>query len=159
MEFPVFQYVVIPSFPVTGLQWAQRSSIFFTPSLQVFIRNNKIPLTLPFRLNCPSSLSRSLYEKFSSPLIILVTFHCLQYIHACLAVGSPALISALQMFLTRAEQRGGITYSELLANLSLMQASASLDFFAGVNCLLMLDISSTTSAFPAKLFSKQMAAG
>lgn len=66
MEFPVFQYVVIPSFPVTGLQWAQRSSIFFTPSLQVFIRNNKIPLTLPFRLSCPSSQSISVWKVLQS---------------------------------------------------------------------------------------------
>lgn len=56
----MFQYVITASFPVTGLQWAQCSSIFFTLSLQVFIHKDKIPLTLLVRLSSPSSLSLSL---------------------------------------------------------------------------------------------------
>ena len=72
MEFPAFQCVPTASRPVTGHHWEEPGSIFFTPSHQVFIHIDKIPLSLLFsRLSCPSSLSLSSCERCSSALIFV----------------------------------------------------------------------------------------
>lgn len=71
----VFQFVHIASGPLTEYHWKEFDSIFFTSSLQVFIRF-KVCLSLHFsRLNKTSSLNLSLYERCYSPLIILVSLH------------------------------------------------------------------------------------
>jgi len=76
-ERPLFQFVLIASGPVTEHHRKEPGSIFFAPSLQVFIDFSKLPLSLLFSsLNSPSSFSFSPYEKYSIALII-VTALCM----------------------------------------------------------------------------------
>jgi len=42
-EFLVYQFVPIASCPVAGHHWEEAGSVFFTPSLQVFINIDKTP--------------------------------------------------------------------------------------------------------------------
>lgn len=67
---------------------------------------DKFPLSLLFcRLSSPRSFSLSLYHRYSSPLIIFMTLKSPLYMHISLVLGSPALFTALQKGLTRAELR------------------------------------------------------
>ena len=67
-EAAVFQFVSTASGPVTEHHWKEPCSVLFSPSLQVFIYIDEIPLSLLFfRLNSPSSLSLSSQERSSSP--------------------------------------------------------------------------------------------
>ena len=72
-------------------------SIFFAPSHQVFLHFDKIPLTLLLsRLNSPSSLSLSPYERFPSPLIIFMDLFL--YVRVSPVLGNTELDTAHQMW-------------------------------------------------------------
>lgn len=47
-ESPMFQYVSIASFPLTGHHWKEPNTLLFAPSLWVFADIGKIPLSLLF---------------------------------------------------------------------------------------------------------------
>ena len=70
-EPPMFRFVPTASGLVTGHHWKEPGSVFFAPSLQVFIYVDMIPLSLLFsRLKSPSSLRLSSHEKCLSPNLV-----------------------------------------------------------------------------------------
>lgn len=84
----------------------------YTLPLGIYIRS---PQNIVFaRLNSPSSLSLSSYERRSGPLLILVTLcWTLQHVHVSLLLGSAAINTLLQM-LCRGEVSPSLTSFFLL---------------------------------------------
>lgn len=69
----MFHFVPSASAPATGCFWEEPGPVIFAPSLQVLICVVEMPLSLLFRLNSPSSPSRSSQERCSSPFTIFVS--------------------------------------------------------------------------------------
>ena len=62
--------------PVAGHRWKESGPILLTLTIKIFIGIYQVPSSLLFfRLNKPSSLSLSLYKRWSSPRVIFVTLH------------------------------------------------------------------------------------
>lgn len=95
MEFLVFQFVATVSFLLTRHCWEESGSIVFTPL--TFIHIDEITPSLFFyKLNGASSLSLSLYGRYSDPLIPFVV---LWWIHS-----SMSMFTSLFRFLWMAAQ-------------------------------------------------------
>lgn len=84
IEPPVFWFVLPTSCPGTGHHWKEPGSVFFAPSLQVFIDVDEIPLKPP--------LHQAEWSQLYQPLLsgeMFQSFHCLdgstldsfQYVH------------------------------------------------------------------------------
>jgi len=129
-------------------------TLFPTPSHWVFMHITQICLALSFsRLNSSSSLSFSAYDRCLKPSVPCgPSLDPLQYARVSLELGSPALDTALQMCLTRAEQSGRIMSLNLLA----MQPKKLFAFFAmRLHDWLVVNFSRTPKSFPAKLIPIQ----
>jgi len=106
MQFPVFQFVPIVSCPVTRNPSEVSSFVFFTPSHQIFVHTEKIPLE-------PSLLQAEQPQLSQPPLVWLklqILNHLqsppldsIQYSHLSFVLESPELDTTLQVCLTRAQ--------------------------------------------------------
>ena len=89
------------------------------------------------------------------PSLHATSLDSLHSVPVSLALGSPGLDPGLQVCLTSAEQRGGVTSPDLLAVLCLMQPRRSLAAFGTrAHCCLVVNLvpTRTPRAFSAKLF-------
>lgn len=116
MKFTIFQFVSAALCLFTGHHVEESGSVFFITPRQVFINIDKIALSIPFpRLNSPSSLSLFSYERCPSLLTRTALFQswfvCLCLIEEPFNKGRD---SALQIHLTRADQRGRNTSLDLM---------------------------------------------
>lgn len=121
--------------PLGGYHWEMSVSLFFIFPIACLQSWIIFFLNLLFsRLNSSSSLSLSSCIRCSINLIPFVVF-CCTYSTMSTSIfsffmGSPERIPALQVSLTSAEQRGRITFLDLLAMFCLMQSRLLVAFIA-----------------------------
>lgn len=100
MELPVFQFVSVVSGALTGHHWKELLPILFTPSLQLFIYTDKIPMSLFFfgqsQLSWPSLLRWMLQSLNHFCCTVLDP---LQELPVSCVLESSTLDKALQMWL------------------------------------------------------------
>ena len=149
MAFLVFWFVPIASCPLTGYNWCQ-TPVVFCSTHQVFICMDKILFFS--RLNSPSALSLSSYDRCSSPLINSPAFHWTS------SSMSMSLSCRAQNWTWNSRcvlpdrQRGRITSPDVLAMLCLFQPRRLLAAVAKrARCWLMVSLSAV--AFPTRLLS------
>lgn len=89
---PVSQFVLTAPCSVSG-HWQELGSVIFTPSLQVFMYNDKIPLQAFSSLDEQSQLSHlPLHVRWFNPFITLVALGwILHYFHISLVLRCPEL--------------------------------------------------------------------
>lgn len=116
-NFPALLFVPIASCPVTGHHWKDLGCIFFIPFHQVFTHIDKIhPRLLFCRLDRHS---------FLSMCQMLWSLNHLYGLPQTLVHGSPNLVPALKMCLTRVDMRERIPLLYLLATFFLMDSHSS----------------------------------
>lgn len=121
-EFPEFQFVSIASC-LSGHPWEDAGSASFVPPIGYLETHWEDPLSHLFsRLNTPPLSAFPCITDGPVPSSPLWPFAGLTPVCPQLSgVGSPALVSVIQMCLTSPKQRGRITSSNLLATLFLTQ--------------------------------------
>ena len=154
------------SCPVTGHHWQEPDSVFFTHSyiyslIHLFTWIDKILLSLLFsRMNSPSSLSLSSYERYCSPFIILtaLSWTCSSKSISVLYRGAHKWTQHSRCGLASADYRGGITVPAGNTPPNAAQDTAGLFFATGVHCWLMVSLLSRRNprSFLAKLLSSQL---
>lgn len=152
MDFSVFQFVPITSFPVTGYITEKSGFISFTA-----LWGTKIDMIPPEP--SPGCSAPTLSKSYLShclrdiPVPSDTVWDSLQHVFVCLKLGRPELDPALQMCLTSADWKGRITSVSLLVMLFLMQSRTLLATQQSRKCGLMFKFVVTrTQAFFCKAF-------